>query len=218
MSEALALELAGEPVTLSAGKSLYWPGGGALFVADPHWGKASSFRAAGVAVPTASLAHDLARLSRDLDRSGATRLVFLGDLFHDRDSKSALVFDAVAAWREARPSLEILLVRGNHDRRAGDPPAEWDFAVESEPVEFGPFALRHYPEPTPGRYTLCGHVHPGVALAGPGRQRLRLPCFHFTPTVGTLPAFGGFTGTADVRPARGDRVVVVADGELVRVA
>ena len=218
MSEALALELAGESVTLFAGKSLYWPAGDTLFVADPHWGKASSFRAAGVAVPTASLAHDLARLAHDLDRSAATKLVILGDLFHDRDSISALVFDAVAAWRESRPTLEILLVRGNHDRRAGDPPPEWYFNVESEPVEFGPFALRHYPEPTPGLYTLCGHVHPGVTLVGPGRQRLRLPCFHFTSTVGTLPAFGGFTGTADLRPARGDRVVVIADGELVRVS
>lgn len=215
MSGTLTLTVGGESVTLSAAKAMYWPGGGALFIADPHWGKAHSFRAAGIGVPTASLARDLARLSAELRRTESRRLVILGDLFHDRDSKAAEVIDAVAAWRDDFADLDIVLVRGNHDRRAGDPPPEWRFRVESEPVPMPPFALRHYPDPTPGLYTLCGHVHPGVTLAGAGRQRLRLPCFHFGPDVGVLPAFGGFTGTANIRATPGDRVVVVANDELV---
>ena len=121
MSRELSLSVGGEAVTVSASKSLFWPTGGTLFVADPHWGKAHSFRAAGVGVPTASLTHDLARLAAELRRTGATRLVILGDLFHDRDSRAAEVFDFVAAWRAEFAELEVLLVRGNHDRRAGDP-------------------------------------------------------------------------------------------------
>ena len=209
------LTVAGESVIVSAAKTMYWPAGCALFIADPHWGKAHSFRAAGVGVPTASLAHDLVRLSAELRRTDSRRFVILGDLFHDRDSKAAEVFDAVMHWRGEFPQLDILLVRGNHDRHAGDPPPEWRFRVESEPVPFGPFALRHYPDPTPGLYTFAGHVHPGLTITGAGRQRLRLPCFHFGREVGILPAFGGFTGTANVHPAAGDATIVIADDELI---
>jgi len=36
-------------------------------------------------------------------------------------------------------------------------------------------------------------------------------------TENVLPAFGGFTGGATVRPRRGDRVFVVAEEEIVEV-
>ena len=80
------------------------------------------------------------------------------------------------------------------------------------------FAFRHFPEETLGLYTLAGHVHPGVVMRGPGRQRLKLPCFTFGPRVGVLPAFGGFTGTAAGAPRSGDRVFAVADGEVLEVS
>ena len=217
MTGAAEVEVAGERLHLLPEKAVWWPAGGTVFVADPHWGKADSFRAGGMAVPAGGLTADLARLDRLLAATGAARLVILGDLFHDRASVSAGVCDAVAGWRAGRAELAIHLVRGNHDRRSGDPPADWHFACDAEPVGVGPFAGRHYPDPTPGLYTLAGHLHPGVTLVGAGRQRLRLPCFWFGPAVGVLPAFGSFTGLADVRPARGDRVFVAAEGEVVRV-
>jgi hypothetical protein len=56
-----------------------------------------------------------------------------------------------------------------------------------------------------------------VRLLGSGRQAETLPCFHFGPEIGVLPAFGGFTGSRRVRPRRGDRVFVVAGGEVLPV-
>jgi hypothetical protein len=35
---------------------------------------------------------------------------------------------------------------------------------------------------------------PALVVSGRGPDRLRLPCFHFGPAVGVLPAFGDFTG------------------------
>jgi metallophosphoesterase superfamily enzyme len=64
---------------------------------------------------------------------------------------------------------------------------------------------------------LAGHLHPAVALGGPGRQRERLPCFLFGPRRGILPAFGSFTGAATVRPTAGERVFVVAGDEVLQV-
>jgi predicted AAA+ superfamily ATPase len=42
---------------------------------------------------------------------------------------------------------------------------------------------------------------------GRGPGRLRLPCFHFGPAVGVLPAFGDFTGMHVMPRGPGDRVV-----------
>ena len=212
----LTVPVAGTELLLLAGKAAYWPAARTLFVADPHWGKAAAFAAGGLAVPQGTLAADLTRLSRLLDATGAGRLAILGDLFHAKAGKSPAVLGAVSAWRESRRGLVVLVVRGNHDLHAGDPPAGWGFTVVGE-AEAGPFALRHFPDEVPGRYTLCGHLHPAVVLGGSGRQRLRLPCFFLGERVGVLPAFGGFTGTAVLRPTVRDRVYVIADDEVIAV-
>ena len=109
------------------------------------------------------------------------------------------------------------LVRGNHDRRAGDPPGEVGIACENGPLVKGPFALAHHPRAVAGSYVLAGHVHPCVVLVGAARQRERLPCFHFGAEVGVLPSFGEFTGCAEVAPSEEDRVWVVAEGRVVLV-
>lgn len=213
----IEIELAGERVALMGERALVWPAGRTLLIADPHWGKAASFRAAALAVPEGGLAADLARLDRALARGAADRLVVLGDLLHARSGRDAAALATVSAWRARHPALEILLVRGNHDRGAGDPPAGWAMQCVDEPHALGPFALCHHPDTPAASYVLAGHLHPAVSLAGPGRQRERLPCFLLGPRVGLLPAFGSFTGAATLRPAAGDRVFVVAEGQVVAV-
>ncbi|HEX7241155.1 MAG TPA: ligase-associated DNA damage response endonuclease PdeM [Longimicrobiaceae bacterium] len=212
------LELAGERVLLLPERALLVERTGTLLVADAHWGKAAAFRAAGVAVPGGTTAAGLARLSAALERTGARRLVFLGDLLHAREGRAPATLAAAAAWRARHPEVEMMLVRGNHDRGAGDPPEELGIACADPPREEPPFVLLHHPAERAEGYALAGHLHPGVRLAGAGRQRERLPCFWLGARVGVLPAFGDFTGMAEVRPAPGDRVFVVAGGEVVEVA
>jgi metallophosphoesterase superfamily enzyme len=133
------------------------------------------------------------------------------------------VIAAVEAWREPHADLDLVLVRGNHDARSGDPPQSWRVRVCDEPCcDKGDAAVcfAHYPEAADrverGRHVLCGHLHPAVVLSSPARD-LRAACFWLRPRVGVLPAFGAFTGTAVVRPARGDRVLAVGRGEIVDV-
>jgi len=191
-------------------------------VADVHLGKAQSFRRLGVPVPEATTDGTLARLSRALATTGARRVVVLGDLLHaplaTARSRGEATRQAVAAWRQAHAAVQVVLVRGNHDARAGDPPAEWDVNVVEEPWALGPFALHHAPQADPaGRYVLAGHLHPVLHLSGRGPGHLRLPCFHFGAAVGVLPAFGEFTGGAGVRTAPGDRLFAVAGDEVREV-
>ncbi|MGL4422238.1 MAG: ligase-associated DNA damage response endonuclease PdeM, partial [Gemmataceae bacterium] len=193
------------PAELLPAPALYLPAPQTLLVADTHWGKADTFRAVGVPIGD-TLLMDLARLSDVLRQSGARRLIILGDLFHAKAGKSPQVLSAISAWRAEHCELQITVIRGNHDRHAGDPPPAWGFECVNEPLLEPPLAYRHFPEPTPGHYTLAGHLHPGYTIRGRGRQHLKLPCFHFNHAVGILPAFGSFTGTAAVDPAPDDRL------------
>ncbi len=204
------VDVCGERLVLRPDRSLFWPRARALLIADPHFGKAAAFRAAGVPVP-GDPAGPLGRLAAALADTAADRLVVLGDFWHSRDGRTDGTAAALAAWRAARPGLRVDLVRGNHDR-AGPPPAGWGgwHADLAEP----PFRLAHHPDPSAAGYVLAGHLHPGVVL---GRERLRLPCFWFGPRVGVLPAFGGFTGAAAVPARPGDRLFAVAGDEVVRI-
>lgn len=208
------IELAGERVTLWPERALGWPAARTLFVADVHLGKPASFAAAGIPVPCGTTERDLERLSACVEASGSGRLVILGDLLHARSGCVDEVLGAVERWRARWAGLEVVLVRGNHDRRAGDPPGAWGFSCVEEGVVEGPFVLAHEPREDERGYVLCGHVHPAVTLTG-GGWRERRAAFVLGPRVGVLPAFGSFTGSARVEVPRGGRVFVVGPGEVV---
>jgi DNA ligase-associated metallophosphoesterase len=213
----LRIDLAGESLVLLPERAVLWERESALVVADVHLGKAAAFRAAGLPLPGGTTSESLARLSAALIRTDARRLILLGDFFHARAGRAARTMEAIAAWRARHPDLPVLLVRGNHDRGAGDPPPEWSFDCRDEPWIEAPFALRHHPATEPGTYVLAGHVHPAISLSGFGRQRERLPGFIFGAAVGLLPSFGAFTGSASVRPMSEDRVFAVAGDEVVAI-
>jgi DNA ligase-associated metallophosphoesterase len=156
-------------------------------------------------------------LDAALQRTDARRVVFLGDYLHARQGRSPGTLRALAEWKTRHPDINVLLVRGNHDRHAGDPPPELGLGCANPPVIEPPFALAHYPDPVAGGYVLAGHLHPGVHLVGRGRQRERLPCFWFREAGAVLPAFGDFTGLATVEPDPGDRVFVVAGDQVIKL-
>ena len=213
----IRIDLQGESLVLLPERALLWERTGTLIVADVHLGKAASFRAAAIPLPGGTTTEALERLTAALARTNARRLLLLGDFFHARSGRAARTLSAIADWRERHANLEILLVRGNYDKGAGDPPGEWRFDCRDEPWIEPPFAFRHHPGEEASGYVLAGHIHPAVTLDGPARQREKLPCFLFGDRVGLLPAFGGFTGGASVRPRRGDRVYVIAGEEVVPI-
>ena len=199
-------------------RAAFDPAARCLFVADAHVGKAASFRALGVPVPEATTAESLQRLSRLLAVTAARRVVFLGDLLHSARGRAPGTLAALAQWRQRHAAVALTLVRGNHDARAGDPPAALGIEVVEGPLRLGPWALLHEPAPVPGAYALAGHVHPCVVVGGRANDRLRLPCFHFGDQVGLLPAFGAFTGMHALPRGAGDRVWAVAGDRVVALA
>jgi DNA ligase-associated metallophosphoesterase len=195
-------------------RAAWWVDRATLLVADAHFGKAVAFRRLGVPVPRGTTLETLSRLDALLGQTGARRIVFLGDLLHSARARAPATLAAVRQWRERHAAVELTLVRGNHDRHAGDPPDDWAIETVAGPLRLDGLALAHHPELLPGAYVIAGHIHPAARL-GNGVDSLRLPCFHFGPAVGVLPAFGEFTGMHVVRPAAGDRVFVIG-GDSVR--
>jgi len=110
-----------------------------------------------------------------------------------------------------------VLVRGNHDRGAGDPPESLGITCVDPPLLAAPFALTHHPRAVEDFPVIAGHLHPAVRLSGPGRQHERLPCFWIGERVTVLPAFGDFTGVADVEPVEGDRIFAIAERAVVEL-
>jgi len=200
----------GQPLTLLPEKAAFLERSRTLLVADAHIGKAVSFRALGVPVPRGTTSETLAGLSALVARTGARRIVFLGDFLHSARAHAAATLAALAAWREAHRRLELVLVRGNHDDRAGDPPGMLAIRVVDEPFALDGFALCHQPRRRPGAYVLAGHLHPCVHIGGRAWDHLRLPCFWFGDEVGVLPAFGAFTGMHPIQPGTGERVYPIA--------
>lgn len=213
-----SLTLEGEELWLLADKAVYWPAKRCLLIADAHFGKASAYRSLGQPVPQGTTTANLERLDRLLSAYACDQVIFLGDFLHGPGSHASGTLSALRAWRERRLGLVMTLIRGNHDKRAGDPPPDLQIEVVPEPLLMGPFALQHEPDAHPSHHVLAGHVHPVYRLRGKGRQSLRLPCYQIGKRVSLLPAFGAFTGGYAVQQGNDRRIFVIGDHDVWPVA
>ena len=210
----LTVDVAGTTLICLAQRMLFWPAERTLFVADVHLGKAASFRAAGVQLPSGHSSHDLDRISALLTEHQATRLVILGDLVHTETSYTEALDRNFRAFRAQRHDVEVILVRGNHDRHAGDAPIEWGMNIVAEPYALGPFTCCHEPGKADGAgIELAGHLHPALRVQTK-RESITLPCFWQHAHGIVLPAFGSLTGNFTVQLKRGESAVVIAGQQL----
>jgi uncharacterized protein len=214
----LRITVAGADIVLHPSGAALLSSDRTLLIADAHFGKAVSFRKLGVPVPSGTTGETLAAIDEAVSDTGAQRIVFLGDFLHSKRSHAAGTLATIAQWRERNATLDLTLVRGNHDDRAGDPPRDLRIRVVDEPLVSGAFALCHHPKPIAHAYVLAGHWHPCISVGGRAFERLRLPCFWFGDdsgalpehAVGVLPAFGSFTGMHRIEPRAGDRIFPIA--------
>jgi DNA ligase-associated metallophosphoesterase len=201
--------LAGETALLLAQKALFWPREKMLVIADIHFGKAAAFRSLGIPVPTGTTTQNLDALDALVQEHGAGHILFLGDFLHARASHAASTQGALLAWRQRNAHLTLTLVRGNHDKHAGDPAAILDIDMVDEPYTVGALSFCHHPDIAAPGYVLAGHVHPAYMLAT-RFDALRLPCFVVGATRMILPSFGAFTGGHTIARAPGEAIYVTS--------
>lgn len=213
----LTITVCGEQLVLMPEHTVFWPRTRTLFLADLHFGKAAAFRALAVPIPEGNQTDDLARLSQAIERASARHVVLLGDVLHAKHGRADHVIEQVAAWRETHADRRFQMVRGNHDKRAGDPPDVWRMECVDEPLIEAPFALRHTPDESSDGYVLAGHVHPAVRLWGRGGLNAKLPCFVVGVRRMILPAFGSFIASAGIQRETDDRIIAVVEDELIEI-
>jgi metallophosphoesterase superfamily enzyme len=145
-------------------------------------------------------------------------LVVLGDLIHSSVKASADYQDDLKNWRGLHKDLPIRLVRGNHDRHNRLFIESMKLDSVEEGNELGPFVLVHnsqtYHLTHPDQFILSGHIHPSVRLRDRSMSGMKVACFWQKSNELVFPAFGEFTGTAMISPAREDTVYPLA-GECI---
>jgi len=213
------IEIRGQPFLLHPEKAMFWVRESILLIADLHLGKGAHFRKAGIAVPVAVQAANFNRLRTIIEDCQPQRILFLGDLFHSHHNHVwELLQDFMGTYR----SISFELVPGNHDVLTDNRYQASLLHLRPAIYEVADFSFTHHPLTDEtfieGKYNFCGHIHPAVRLRSvSGGGGLRMPCFYFGQRQAILPAFGEFTGTANIEVAEGDQVFVPVEGQIVGV-
>ncbi len=202
-----------DEVYLFPQKAMFLKRWNVLLIADLHLGKINHFRRSGIPVPQKANYKNTEMLISILQQTKPDRLIFLGDLFHSHYNEE---WEVLGQIRKHFKACSFELVVGNHDILSNVQYERHDVVMHRDELVINNFLLTHEPMPgvPEGFYNLCGHIHPAVTLRGSGKQSVTLPCFYFTKNQGILPAFGSFTGTARIVPAKEDRVYAIANNRI----
>jgi len=212
----LEFEVLSERVEMFAEKVLFLPAHNSLLVADVHFGKVNHFRKSGIAVPVIANDKNASTLIDVIQQLKPQRVIFLGDLFHSHYNQE---WETVGQIIRHFSNCSFELVLGNHDVLGAQQYSRHLIKVHLRQLDLGQWTLSHQPmqQVSNGHYNLAGHIHPGIRLKGTAKQALLLPCFYFGKNAGLLPAFGSFTGLAQIFPKKEERIFVVANEKVIAV-
>jgi metallophosphoesterase superfamily enzyme len=110
------------------------------------------------------------------------------------------------------------LVVGNHDILSKESYEHLDIQLHQDCLDIAPFSFVHDIKDSKEAaeyFYFCGHLHPGIEIKGKAKQKLRLPCFHFTEQYACLPAFSKFTGISPIKRKQSDCVYMITEEEVV---
>jgi DNA ligase-associated metallophosphoesterase len=212
-----------QSLCLTADRSIYWEQEKSLIVSDLHFGKTGHFRKAGIAVPQSLYKEDMQRLVAQIQYFKPTTMIVVGDMFHSHANKE---LDLFTKWRDDFPSLQILLVKGNHDILNRKWYSSAGIDIHEPTLKIGAFCFQHDPGDCrtdekgtyEKHYVFSGHIHPGITINGIGKQSLHFPCFYFTDTYCILPAFSRFTGSVTIRPKEDEIAFAIVNHSVIRIS
>ncbi|ODT73317.1 MAG: hypothetical protein ABS75_00535 [Pelagibacterium sp. SCN 63-23] len=194
IDESVVLRFAGHNFEPLPSGALYWRARNTLLVADLHFEKMASFARRGQMLPPYDTGMTLTRLEADLRRTGATRMLSLGDSFHRAEASNMLTNSDRLRLDALTDAVDCTWLSGNHD----PVPHAIGGACCAE-LELDGLTFSH--EPRRGAKGLVsGHLHPAARIAMDGRST-RKPCFVHDNRLMILPAYGSSTGSINILSA-----------------
>ena len=193
-AEGLRVQINGAWTALLPSGAAFVEAEATLVCADLHLEKGSAYASRGQMLPPYDTGETLSRLAADVARTGALRVVLLGDTLHDGAAHGRIAqkdAETLAALARGRTLIWIV---GNHDPEGpGGLPGE--AAAE---LALGPLTLRHEPQPDAQPGEMAGHLHPCARIVAQARS-VRRRCFATDGLRLILPAYGAYAGGLSVR-------------------
>lgn len=193
MSKPVPLVLNGSELLADASGALFWPGRETLIVADLHLEKGSSLARKGTLLPPYDTRATIDRLRAVIQNFAPTRVICVGDSFHDAAGSERLSGEDRAELAALIHRLDWVWITGNHDPV---PPHGLGGAVADGVVD-GPLSFCHEARRDVSPGEISGHFHPVARLRVKGRT-VSGRCFVNDGARLILPAFGAYTGGLDV--------------------
>jgi DNA ligase-associated metallophosphoesterase len=201
----VVVEVNGESLLLDPAGALWWPAERTLVFADLHFEKGSAYARRGQMLPPYDTRTTLVRMEALILRRAPSRVIALGDSFHDHDAANRLDdYERETLMRLGR-AAEWIWIAGNHDPA----PPDWLDGKITEEIAIGGLVFRHEPAAADAAGEVAGHLHPCKSITRHGRS-LRRRCFVSDARRLLMPAFGAYTGGLDVR----DRAVRMLFGDM----
>ena len=212
---SIVFDYKGLNLTLLPEKAVWIDSMGVLLIADLHFGKASHFRKSGIPIPEKVHNQDYIQLNSLISRYSPKQVYFLGDLFHSSWNEQ---WETLLIFFGQFPNSTFHLVVGNHDILPAEKYQDPRLQVHPNSLVLESLLLSHEPIlPPAGFLTICGHIHPGILLKGRAKQRVRIPCFHYSDNVLVLPSFGNFTGLSLIKGEKNDFIWGISEDRLIPI-
>lgn len=192
--------------------AIYWKEKNTLLLADIHLGKVGHFRKSGIPVPRKVEGVFYDKISKLKNSLNFSQIIFLGDLFHSSLNNEWFLFEN---WVK-KSVLKIILIKGNHDIIPKFKFQQVGIKTYND-LKIEKFLFTHHPKKINDHFVFSGHIHPGVRLAGKGKQIMKFPCFIYNKDQIILPSFGGFTGMYLPKIKNDDQVFVITNKEVIEV-
>lgn len=212
---SIVFDYNGLKLTILPEKAVWIDSMAVLLIADLHFGKASHFRKSGIPIPEKVHDQDYIQLNNLISIYSPKQVYFLGDLFHSSWNEE---WETLVNFLRLYPTSSFNLVVGNHDILPSEKYLDPRLKIHPNPIILGSLLLSHEPtQPPEGLLTICGHIHPGILLQGRAKQRVRIPCFHYSRNVLILPSFGNFTGLSLIKGEKNDFIWGIIEDRLIPI-
>lgn len=186
----MKITYAGHEFILHPSGALFWPDEKILVVSDLHLEKASHFAKKGFFLPPYDSRDTLSQLIKTCTDTQCSRIILLGDIFHDEHGYARMEDKDRAAFNFLL-SFSPVWIKGNHDK---------DFVPEgfcgAKSYMHHGVVFRHETA-NENEFEISGHFHPKVEIT----RAVSRPCFIEDGKKMILPSFGSYTGGLSVSSA-----------------